>query len=92
MRTTFRFLLRIIRSKDVLRTKGGMNSGILVEDIDIGDLREFQLKEYSLLQKDGRYKSTPPTIDKVIIKKKIKGENLFQYLDPTTRQSILKTF
>lgn len=63
--------------KDIIRTKGGINSSILVEDIDIAELRDFQLKEFSLQQKDGKYKSTPPNFDKEIVLKKIKGEKLF---------------
>lgn len=63
--------------KDIIRTKGGINSSILVEDINILELRDFQLKEYSLQQKDKKFKATPPTFDKEIVLKKIKGEELF---------------
>jgi len=62
--------------KDIIRTKGGINSSILVDNINISDLRDFQLKEYSLQQKDNRFKSTPPNFDKDIVIKKIKGEVL----------------
>ena len=34
--------------KDIVRTKGGKNSTVLVGEIDVGKIREFQLKEYSL--------------------------------------------
>ena len=63
--------------KDIIRTKGGINSSILVEDIDITDLRNFQIKEYSLQQKDSKFKTTPPNFDKEIVLKKIKGETIF---------------
>ena len=63
--------------KDTIRTKGGVNSSILVDEIDISALREFQFKEYTLQQKDGRFKPTPPNFSKDIVLKKIKGETLF---------------
>ncbi len=62
--------------KDVIKTKGGSNSTILIEDIDIAALREFQLKEYTL-QKNGTFKVTPPGFNTDIIMKKVKEENLF---------------
>ena len=37
--------------KDIIRTKGGKNSTILIDEIDIERLREFQFKEYSLQKK-----------------------------------------
>ena len=63
--------------KDLIRTKGGVNSSILVDDIDIDALRYFQIKEYSLQKKDKTFKVTPPNIDKNIVMKKIKGESLW---------------
>lgn len=63
--------------KDVIRTKGGVNSSILVENIDIGELREFQLKEYALQKKNGKFKSTPPNFNSNVVMKKIKNEDLF---------------
>lgn len=62
--------------KDVLRTKGGVNSTILVDEIDIRELRDFQLKGYELQAMDRRFKPTPPGFNPDIILKKIKGENL----------------
>ncbi|MCM1488407.1 MAG: hypothetical protein NC203_08580 [Firmicutes bacterium] len=61
--------------KDIIRTKGGINNTILVGDIDIKKLREFQFKEYSL-QKGSNFKSTPPGFNIDVVLKKIKGENL----------------
>ncbi len=37
--------------KDIMRTKGGKNSTILVDEIDIKKIREFQLKDYNLQMK-----------------------------------------
>lgn len=65
--------------QDILRVKGGDNPSILMGTIDIDALRRFQIKEYSLQQKEKRYsfKPTPPQLDKDIIWKKIHGEDIF---------------
>lgn len=63
--------------KDIMRTKGGINSTILVDEIDIGKIREFQLKEYNLQAYDKSFKPTPPGFNPDIVLKKIKGEELF---------------
>lgn len=62
--------------KNIMRTKGGKNSTILVDEIDIQMMREFQLKEYNLQIIDKRYKPTPPGFDHNVVLKKIKGENI----------------
>lgn len=62
--------------KDIMRTKGGLNSTILVDEIDIGQMRDFQLKEYSLQALDKRFKPTPPGFRPDVILKKIKGESI----------------
>ena len=62
--------------KDIVRTKGGRNSTILVDEIDIGKIREFQLKEYNLQAYDKSFKPTPPGFEPDIVLKKIKGEAL----------------
>lgn len=62
--------------KDILRTKGGINSTILVDDIDIKKLRDFQLKGYDLQCMDKSFKTTPPGFEPQIVLKKIKGESL----------------
>lgn len=59
--------------KDVIRTKGGKNSTILIEELDIDALRKFQVKGYSLQKDDKMFKPTPPQIDVSKIRKKIKG-------------------
>jgi len=63
-------------AKDIMRTKGGINSTILVDEIDIGRMRNFQLKEYELQAMDKSFKSTPPGFDPDIVLKKIKGESI----------------
>ncbi len=61
---------------DILRTKGGINSTILVGQIDIGKLRSFQIKENNLQQKSHDFKMTPPEFDAEIVLNKIKGDVL----------------
>jgi len=56
--------------RDLLQVKGGINSALLIGEIDFQALREFQIKDYNL-QKDGPYKPTPPGISKKIVRKKI---------------------
>lgn len=58
---------------NIIRTKGGINYTILVDDIDIKALRDYQLKEYELQKEDNRFKPTPPRFDKSIVFKKIKN-------------------
>lgn len=62
--------------KDILRTKGGSNSTILVGQIDIGKLRSFQIKENNLQQNSHDFKMTPPEFDAEIVLNKIKGDIL----------------
>ncbi len=64
--------------KDIIRTKGGVNNSILIETIDINQLRDFQIKDYSLQKKDGRFKTTPPDFERSVVMKKIKQEKLYQ--------------
>ncbi len=62
--------------KDIVRTKGGVNSTILVDEIDVAKMREFQLKEYNLQVYEKDFKPTPPGFDPQIVLKKIKGESV----------------
>lgn len=63
-------------AKDIMRTKGGINSTILVDDIDIAKMRDFQLKEYELQAMDMSFKPTPPGFAPDVVLKKIKGESI----------------
>ena len=56
---------------NIIRTKGGTNRSILVEDIDIDVMRNFQIKEYELQKDDNIFKPTPPQFDKEILKMKM---------------------
>lgn len=46
--------------KDLLRLKGGYNDSILVEEINIDTLREFQRQKFSITHFDGKFKPLPP--------------------------------
>ena len=67
--------------KDIIRTKGGRNSSILIDKVNFSDLRDFQVKEFSLQSKDGRFKTTPPNFNKDLVMDKIKGNDLDKYGD-----------
>ena len=59
--------------RDILKVKGGKNSAVLVDTIDISGLREFQIKGNALQAKspDSKYyKQTPPNFDPNIAKQK----------------------
>jgi len=58
--------------KDIVRTKGGNNDTVLVSDIDVYALRNFQIKGYELQKDDKSFKPTPPDFSTDIVKKKIK--------------------
>lgn len=57
--------------KDLIRTKGGINSSVLVDTIDIKKLRDFQMKQYNLQKQDGSFKVTPPNLSRETVRKKI---------------------
>lgn len=65
----------------LLRTKGGLNSGVLVGEINVDNLRRFQVKDYEL-QKDDKFgfKTTPPNFNKSIVREKIKNK-LFEEME-----------
>ena len=58
---------------NILQTKGGLNRTVLIGEIDVEKLRDFQIKEYELQKDDKNFKTTPPEFDKTIVMKKIKG-------------------
>jgi len=63
-------------SKDIIRTKGGKNNTLLVDDLDIKILREFQLKQFELqkddMEKHNHFKPTPPEFNRKITELKMK--------------------
>ncbi|MDR1806128.1 MAG: hypothetical protein LBQ80_05115 [Clostridium sp.] len=56
--------------RNLIAVKGGLNHSLLIGEIDIQGLREFQVKNYNL-QKSGAFKPTPPGIDRSIVRRKI---------------------
>ena len=57
-------------AKDLIKIKGGKNSSVLIDELDILSLREFQLKSYTLQSEDKRFKMTPPDFNNDIVRKK----------------------
>ncbi|NBG88641.1 hypothetical protein [Isachenkonia alkalipeptolytica] len=55
--------------KDIVKLKGGINDQVVVGEINIKQLREFQYKEYELQKDDQSFKPTPPNFDKKEIEK-----------------------
>ncbi|MCC0649965.1 carbon-nitrogen hydrolase family protein, partial [Clostridioides sp. ZZV15-6598] len=49
--------------RNILQITGGENDLVLIGEIDIRCLREFQKKDYNLQMKDERYKPVPPGFD-----------------------------
>jgi hypothetical protein len=58
--------------RNILSVKGGLNRTLLIGEIDIKGLREFQIKKYDLQREDGKFKPTPPDIDVSVVRKKIR--------------------
>lgn len=49
---------------DIVRLKGGINDQVVVGEINLKKLREFQYKEFELQKEDDSFKPTPPNFDK----------------------------
>jgi len=60
-------------NKDIIKTKGGRNSCILVDTIDIKALRDFQILDCALQKDSQLFKQTPPGFNKFILEKKREG-------------------
>lgn len=74
--------------KDIIRTKGGSNSTVLVELLDIDKLRNFQFKEYELQRGDEIYKPTPPQFCSETIGLKMRGE-LWEQLKEESKHKMI---
>lgn len=59
-------------ARDIIKTKGGTNSTILIDYIDIQALRDYQYMAYELQRQDEQFKPTPPQFAHVIIEQKRK--------------------
>lgn len=62
--------------KDILRLKGGTNDTILVAELDIKGLREFQRKKFALSHTTGEFKPLPPDFPVVDVLNRIKNKNV----------------
>lgn len=47
-------------NKNILQVSGGMNDTVLIGEVDIKNLRDFQIKDHNLQMKDNRFKAVPP--------------------------------
>ena len=56
--------------KDIIKVKGGKNSIILVDEIDLKSFRDFQLMGNLLQQQSKAFKVTPPDFDYKIVQDK----------------------
>lgn len=65
--------------KDLLKLKGGRNDTILVEEMKIKNLREFQLKYFERIQadRDETFKPLPPDWDRKDVTKRIENKWIF---------------
>ncbi|WP_281695958.1 hypothetical protein [Bacteroides clarus] len=63
-------------NKDILRLKGGINDTILVAQIDIPKLREFQRKTYALTMNNKEFKPLPPDHNLADVLKRIRNESV----------------
>lgn len=61
-------------TRDIVKTKGGQNYSVLVDEIDVCRLRKFQCKEFELQKDDGSFKPTPPNFDPEIVELKQNGK------------------
>ena len=70
-------------------TKGGINDTLLVGEINIEELREFQIKENDVQSLEGKFKLTPPGIDPDIVTAR-KENRLEEYFKPKMQEEKCK--
>lgn len=64
-------------TRNMVVVTGGENSTVLVEDLDVKGLRDYELKEYNLQEKDKTYKMTPPDFDHDKVLSRIHDEEMY---------------
>jgi hypothetical protein len=64
--------------KDILKLKGGHNDTILVADINISELREFQRQKFSLTNNAKNYKPIPPDFSVEDVLNRINNKDVLQ--------------
>ena len=62
--------------RDLLKLKGGINDAILVSQIDIPKLREFQRQKYTLTKGRSEFKPLPPDFKVKFVLRRIRNENV----------------
>lgn len=69
--------------KDLMKLKGGKNDTILVEELNIALLRDFQLKYFERIKadKDETFKPLPPDWDRTLVNKRIDNENIIEFIE-----------
>lgn len=65
--------------KDLMKLKGGKNDTVLVEELNIKALREFQLKYFERIKADNddSFKPLPPDWKREFVNKRIENQNIF---------------
>lgn len=61
--------------KNMVVVKGGKNSTILIDDLDIDSLRKFQLPGYAGQDAKGIFKNTPPLFCQKDVKTRIEDKD-----------------
>lgn len=66
--------------KDLMKLKGGKNDTVLVEELNIKALREFQLKYFERIKADNddSFKPLPPDWKREFVNKRIENQNIFE--------------
>jgi hypothetical protein len=62
--------------KDILKLKGGTNDSILVAEINLKTIREFQRKTFDLTHKEKEFKPLPPDYEVSNVIKRINNESV----------------
>lgn len=65
--------------KDIIKVKGGQNTSVLIDKIDLKKLREFQFKNYNSQLSDKDFKPTPPSFKHENARKRYNNENLSSF-------------
>lgn len=78
-------------SKDMVKTKGGINASLQIVDLDIEKLREFQSMGY-VWQKENndQFKPTPPYFDREIVRVKQEGR-LWDFIKDRYTEKMIKS-
>ena len=61
---------------DILRLKGGINDSILITEIDLEKLREFQRKTFDITHEQKEYKPLPPDYEVNNVLRRINNESI----------------